>query len=109
MGPPGERFGTPGDSFWQSRDVVLAPLGSIWATQGSPGDPIGDKTEKGCEKVVRSPSPGPPPGTHFDTFSGKSRKRAMSGPFLSGVRPQLFLLQRLETNLEHLDKQKQQL
>ena len=64
MGPPGERFGTPGDPFWQSRDVVLAPLGSIWATQGSPGDPIGDKTEKGCEKVVRSPS-GTPPGNPF--------------------------------------------
>ena len=83
-------FWQPWASFWQSRGLVLRPLGSIWATQGPPGDPVGDKTEKGCEKVVRGPSPGPPPGTHFETFSGKSCKRAMSGPFLLRVRPQLF-------------------
>ena len=76
MGPPGERFGTPGVPFWQSREVVLAPLGTIWATQGSPGDPVGDKVEKRAEKVVRGPSPGPPPGTHFDTFS----KKTANGP-----------------------------
>ena len=89
MGPPG--------AFWQPRGFVLAVPGHLFGTLGEhlgdkdpPGDPVGDKTEKGCEKVVRSPSPGPPPGSHFETFSGKSRKRAMSGPFLSGVRPQLF-------------------
>ena len=88
MGPPG--------AFWQPRGFVLAvpgvilvPLGTIWATKGSPGDPMGDKTEKRCEKVVRGPSPGSPPGTHFETFSGKDRERAMSRLFLSGARPQL--------------------
>ena len=64
-----KRQRTPGGSFRQSRGVVLAPLGSIWLTKGPPGDPMGDKTEKGCEKVVRGPSPGPPPGIHFNTFS----------------------------------------
>ena len=89
-GPPGKRFGTPGGSFWQSRGVVLVPLVTIWATQGSPGDPMGDKTEKGCEKVVRGPSPGPPPGTHFDTFSEKIVKSHVGTVFVGSPSPVVF-------------------
>ena len=98
MGPPGERFGTPGGAFWQSRGgrfdtlgkhwgVVLAPVGSIWASQGPPGTPCETILKKVAKKWFAGPLRDPPGEPILRHFPNKYRKRAMSELFWSGVRP----------------------
>ena len=77
--PPGVRFGSPGGRF--------GTLGEHLGDPGPPGRPHRTQDRKRLRKVGSRALSGTPPGHPFRDIFGKNLESAMSGSFLSGVRP----------------------